>query len=140
MQYAFCIDKELKTLAQAFKPINIARISTGIVRRETSFIYTVQSVLNYAQAFEKVYAVSLVYYCVLSIADYIVLSNFLAASSKATFACYVHFSKLKIKNEDVPTLLLRPAIDAPLVNTLNITHVEDLSLYMSTVEDILVLI
>lgn len=51
MQYAFCIDGKPINPAQEIKLSKIVNISTAIVRCETSFTDTMQSVLNYVPAF-----------------------------------------------------------------------------------------
>lgn len=57
VQYAFRTDGKPKTSAQATNLSKNANISIDIVHRETAFTVTIQSLLNYARAFEKDYGV-----------------------------------------------------------------------------------
>lgn len=87
IQYAFHLDGKPIHLLKRIKLCNIEIISAAIVRRETRFTYTIQSVLNYARAFEEDYAVSLVKARLLDIVDVMMLFNFLATKFKATYVC-----------------------------------------------------
>lgn len=53
MRYAFHVDGESISLAQAIRLSNIAYISTAFVRREATLTQTIQSFLSYAAAFEE---------------------------------------------------------------------------------------
>lgn len=59
-----------------------------MVRRETSFTDTVQSVRNYVQSFEEDLVVSFVDARVPNIVENMISSNLLVENSKATYARY----------------------------------------------------
>lgn len=71
---------------------------------------------------------------VLEIVDDMMLSNFLAANPKATFARYIRVAKSMIKKESVPPLLVSLFMDAPVLTTPGITHINDAGFYISTAE------
>lgn len=95
------------------------------MHRETCFTDIIQSVLNYARAFDEDNAVSFIGARVLGIVDDIILSNFLAASFKASYVRYIRVAKIMIKKEGVLHLLESLSMDASVVKMLGITHLDD---------------
>lgn len=132
MWYALLIVEKLMNSAQEIKPRKIANISTATVRWESSFPETIESVLNYARAFEEDYAMSFV--------DDMMSSNFFVANAMATYARYICVASTIIKTDRVFLLPVSLAMDALVVKTLCITHLADPGLYISTKEDILLMI
>lgn len=93
--------------------------------REKRFTGTIQSFLNCARLFEENYAVSFVETRVLDILNDLMPWNILAANSKATYAHYICVAKMMMKNKGVLSLLVSLPMDAPVVKTLSITHLDD---------------
>lgn len=125
---------------QAIKLSKITNILTVIVRYETSIEDTRQSVLNYARWFEEDDAVRFVTARVLDTVDDIISSNFLAANSKPTYPRYIFISKMMIKKGDILPLLVSLFMDALVLETLGIKHLDDPGINILTDEDILFMI
>lgn len=67
-------------------------------------------------------------------------SNFVAAHCRATYKRHVRDEEKMSKHQGVLQLLEKLGKDASTVKTLDITHLEDLILYISAEKDILVMI
>lgn len=86
MPYESFIDGNPITSAQEIKLSKIANISTSFMRREISFTDTVQIFLHYRWTLKEDYAIDFVDAPVLDTVNDMLSSNFLAASSNATYA------------------------------------------------------
>lgn len=60
----------------------------------------------------------------LDISNYMTSTNFLAANSKAIYVRHIRVARVMIKNEHVLPQLVSPFMDAPVMTTLKITHLD----------------
>lgn len=130
----------LVSSAQTVKPSKITNVSTGIVRGGTYFTDTIRSFFNYTRTFQEHYVVSFGDALVLEKAYGIMSSRFLYASHKVTYERYMRVAKMIMRSAHVLPLPVSSAMDALVVKTLSITHLDDIVLYMLTEEDILLTI
>lgn len=84
--------------------------------RNNSYLHQIASPQLCASV-EEHYVASLFYALVLDIMEDIMSFNFLAATSKAIYACHISIAKMKIKNECVLSLRMHLDMDAPVVWT-----------------------
>lgn len=66
-------------------------------------------------------------------------SNILAAISRATYIHHIIVGKMIIKHQGVLPLLGKLLKDTPAASNLRITHIDELSLYITSDEDILLM-
>lgn len=140
MRYAFCIDGKLVAPAQKIKLRKIRNVSTAIVRCETRFTDTIRSASSCAPVLEKIYVVSFVDNLFLSIFNDYVSSNFSAANSKAIYSCYIGFDNMMIKKKNFLPLHMTLVMNKPVLKRQCSRILDGSSLYISTEEDIILMI
>lgn len=99
-----------------------------------------ESLLNYALAFEEGYVVPFVDVQIVDIIEDMTLSNFLVATSRAAYARHVSLAKLIIRQPTVVPLLQRLSRDRSTSKTLGITRLGDPALYISNRKDVVLII
>lgn len=140
MRCASCVNTKCTTLAQEIKLSKIENFSTAIVRRAISFIDSIQTRLIYARVFREDQVVSSFNSRVLEKVNRILSCTFLAANCKATYARFIYVARMMTKNEDIFSALLNLAMCGSVVNTLEITHLDDPGRYTITKENIFFMI
>lgn len=105
-----------------------------------TFVKTIQSLLSYTQVSQGDCGVRSVQTRTMDIVEDRMSSSFLAANYKSTYIRYNRVGKMIIKHQCVLSLLVTLSIDAPAGKTFRITHHDDPSLYISSKDDILVMV
>lgn len=77
---------------------------------------------------------------ILEIAEEMISSNVLPASSRISYVRYIQAGKIVIKNQSVLVFLAKLGRNAPAARTLHITHPNDDSLYIFVAVDIFLMI
>lgn len=128
--HAICVlcRRNAHCTAQAIKLSKIEKISSGILRQETTPTDAIQSILNYPQIFDEDYVVSFLDARTVNIVDKMMSSNILARSIKAPYLPYILIAKVIFKNEGVLPLLKILSMEAPVTRMLGITYPDDLGL------------
>lgn len=140
MWHAFWKEGQLITPAQPIKLSMMTNISTGLLRRINTLADVSGGVLNYAREFEEAYNVPFVEARFVDILKNMMSSNFLAASSKATYVRQVRLAELMIGQSTVLPLIQRLRDERSERKTLEIAHLQAQALYTSEPEDFLLLI
>lgn len=125
---------------QAIKLSKIVNTSTAIVRREATFSDMNQNMLGYVQAFEEYRSLWFVDVRIVYIVEDMMSSKLLFGSSKAAFMRNIGVGKKIIKQQEISSLFLKLGKYALAERILGIAHLNDASLYISSKEDILLII
>lgn len=112
----------------------------ALVRREAKFTDTMHSLLSYAQAFDKDYAVRYVDVCIIYIVEEMMFPNVLATNSMDTNKQYISVGKTNIKHQSFLCLLSKPYKDAPVEKSLGNRLVDDPRFYVFSGEHIVITI
>lgn len=122
MQYTLCIDEKLISTTKERQMRKIAKISTAaIVSLEIQFSDTTLSAANYTSAFEEECAVNFLHTSALNIINNTLSTNVLNPSFNVRS---LRVAEMMIKNEIVQPLPMSTFMDAPVANTLGVTHID----------------
>lgn len=108
MHYKFWVGGEPIQPAQEIKLRKIANITDIFVLREATFTDMMHSLLSYAWALEEDHGARLFYLHITDTVEDTMYSNYLAATSRATYKGHMNVSKTMIKHHGVPPVALRP--------------------------------
>lgn len=137
--YAFCVDDEAISPAQAIKLSKIANISIAILRREAKFTDIIDSLLSYERPFKEDHGARFVDVHIIDIFKDKMISEPQAAKYSATYVHYISVVNMMIKQKRVLPLFMDLSEDATVVKTLCITRFDNPRLYTLSEKDILLL-
>lgn len=109
-------------------------------QREEKFTNTMDGLLSYSQAFKEEYALCLVDMRIMNISVDMMSSDFLAGNSRMTYIRYIRADKLMLKLSGVLAYISKLRKNSMEANTLGFTHLVARSLYISSREDIFLIV